>query len=61
MVIMNDNAQADPGEVLADIVKEFRDQNVQAGHERPDDEYVEVHLPAGLIRRAVKAINMGGE
>ena len=62
---MNDNAPKDPLEeitaALAAIVADLREQGVHAGFERPDDEYVDVQLKAGDIRRAVAAVNAVGE
>lgn len=61
---MNDNAPTDPlqecRDALAVIVTELREQNAHAGFERQDDEYVDVQLKAGDIRRAVWAVNAVG-
>lgn len=61
---MNDNIKASALEeiiaVLAIIVAAMQDQGVHSGNELPDDQYVEVHLTAGDIRRAVAALNAVG-
>jgi len=62
---MNDNAPKDSLQecrnALAVIVAAMRDQGVHSGNELPDDQYVEVHIKAGDIRRVVAAVNaMGG-
>src|SRR3990172_10868571 len=58
---MNDNAPKDPlkecRDALAIIVAEMRYQGVHSGNELPDDQYVDVQLKAGDIRRDVAAIN----
>jgi len=49
-----------PFRLLTDLVAELRGQNAHAGFERPDEEYVEVHLKAGDIRRMVAAVTGAG-